>query len=353
MLHQQKTGKNQGAWVTCRAATPATCPINGGIHFPTQEAAEAYDNDLNETLYPTTPISSTVDGVQVEQDLLNATRNRIPLTPQQATDRAEYAEKAIRVALRHGVTTDQLYGQKQPDGTTIWDPDRMRAHEQIINSILNNPDLKYNHEAVFSGGLGGAGKTTVLTHHAGINPSQYVTINPDDVKEIMAERGMIPTVAGLTPMECSTLAHEEASYISKVLMGRAARAGANIIVDGVMSNQGAVTTKIRLLEQHGYQRVRCVFVDITPTTSGRRAQQRYQYGMNQYTTSGGSGYGGRFLPSFVNNANTPTDPRFKSGSAENIAALAGFFTEKPVLYDNEGEAPRRITWEEFTNANQQ
>jgi hypothetical protein len=44
------------------------------------------------------------------------------------------------------------------------------------------------------GGLGGAYKSTVLEKHAGIERSQYLTINPADIKEAMAERGLIPEV---------------------------------------------------------------------------------------------------------------------------------------------------------------
>ena len=38
-----------------------------------------------------------------------------------------------------------------------------------------------------AGGLGGAGKSTVLEKYAGIDRSKYLTINPDDIKEEMAE----------------------------------------------------------------------------------------------------------------------------------------------------------------------
>ena len=224
----------------------------------------------------------------------------------------------------------------------------MRQHENIINSIMSNPNITYNGEAIFSGGLGGAGKTTVLKNHVGVDTSEYVEVNPDDVKEIMAKRGMIPQVAGLTPMECSTLVHEEASYISKVVMARAAQRRANIIVDGVMSNTESVKNKIRLLQENGYQRLRCVFVDIAPAVSSQRAIFRYQQGMEEYTQNH-VGEGGRYLPAFVNKANTPTNPRFKSGSAENVTGMVGLFTEKPVIYDNEGTSPQRITWEEFTH----
>ena len=41
--------------------------------------------------------------------------------------------------------------------------------------------------------------------------SQYLMINPDDIKEEMARRGMVPEIEGLSPMEASDLVHEESS----------------------------------------------------------------------------------------------------------------------------------------------
>ena len=75
--------------------------------------------------------------------------------------------------------------------------------------------------AVVAGGLGGAGKTTVLGDHEGIDPTKYLTINPDDLKEELAQRGMIPKVDGLSPMEASDLVHEESSYLARQLALRA------------------------------------------------------------------------------------------------------------------------------------
>lgn len=346
LLHQQQRGQKQGEWVQCRAQTPATCPL-GGAHFATPEAAEAYEEDLNEALYYTH--TNTIPlGVKVEEDFQYAYTTKTTLNSQQIAERTQYAEAALKTAIKHRLTTDNLYGTRLDDGTIIWDTDRMQQHENIINSIMSNPNITYEGEAIFSGGLGGAGKTTVLKNHVGVDTSEYVEVNPDDVKEIMAQRGMIPQVAGLTPMECSTLVHEEASYISKVVMARAAQRRANIIVDGVMSNTESVKNKIRLLQGNGYKRLRCVFVDIAPAVSSQRAIFRYQQGMEEYTQNH-VGEGGRYLPAFVNRANTPTDPRFKSGSAENVTNMVGLFTEKPVIYDNEGTSPQRITWEEFTH----
>jgi hypothetical protein len=48
----------------------------------------------------------------------------------------------------------------------------------------------------------------------GIEKGKFITINPDDIKELMVQRGMVPQYDGLTPMEASTFIHEESSDIA-------------------------------------------------------------------------------------------------------------------------------------------
>ena len=84
---------------------------------------------------------------------------------------------------------------------------------EIIDDLYRDAgDVLCDGEAVIAGGLGGAGKGTVLAKHAGIDTSKYLVIDPDRIKEQMALRGMIPDVAGLSPMERSVLVHEESSW---------------------------------------------------------------------------------------------------------------------------------------------
>ena len=83
-------------------------------------------------------------------------------------------------------------------------------HDSIIDDLYARAsDVPCEQRAIIAGGLPGAGKSTVLERYAGIDRSQYLTINPDDVKEEMARRDMIPPVSGLSPMEASDLVHEE------------------------------------------------------------------------------------------------------------------------------------------------
>ena len=73
-------------------------------------------------------------------------------------------------------------------------------HDSIIDDLYARAsDVPCEQRAIIAGGLPGAGKSTVLERYAGIDRSQYLTINPDDVKEEMAKRDMIPPVSGPPP----------------------------------------------------------------------------------------------------------------------------------------------------------
>ena len=110
-------------------------------------------------------------------------------------------------------------------------------------------------KAIIAGGLGGAGKTTVLTEHANIDLSQYLMINPDDIKAEMARRGMIPEVKGLSPMEAADLVHEESSYLALRLALRAQRDGKNVIWDITMSTKKGAEGRIDDLRSAGYNEI--------------------------------------------------------------------------------------------------
>ncbi|MGH3275859.1 MAG: zeta toxin family protein, partial [Streptosporangiaceae bacterium] len=120
-------------------------------------------------------------------------------------------------------------------GRQIWSADRLPAHRIVIDNIYNRArDVPNEGKAIFSGGLCGAGKTTVLTGHAGIDRSQYLTISADEIKEEMARIGLVPEIDGLSPMEASDLVHKESSYLARQLALRAQADGKNILWDTQM-----------------------------------------------------------------------------------------------------------------------
>jgi predicted ABC-type ATPase len=199
-------------------------------------------------------------------------------------------------AKKQGLDTDRLH--TDPPDHKSWTTERVVAQREIIQDLYHDSgDVPCHGEAVLAGGLGGAGKGTVLAKYAGIDTAKYLVIDPDRIKEQMAERGMIPKVEGLSPMECSVLVHEESSWIAANLAKRAYAEGRNVIWDITMSSLESTERRIDDLRTAGYHDLTGVFVDIPAEQSVQRALGRYQAGMERY--GNGVGQGGRYVPPAV------------------------------------------------------
>lgn len=180
-------------------------------------------------------------------------------------------------------------------GNEVWSHERRLLHDAVLHALYARAaGVPCEHRAILVGGLPGAGKTTVLDRRTDVDPSRYLTINPDQIKEELARRGLIPKVDGLTPMEAARLAHEESSDIAKRLAHRAQADGKNMIWDVTMSRPRTCADRIAALAAAGYGRVDAIFVDVPVSVSLRRADARHRSGHEAYRA--GSGVGGRFVP---------------------------------------------------------
>jgi predicted kinase len=207
-------------------------------------------------------------------------------------DRAEFVRAALADARKAGLATDQQYAIG--DRRRIWSSDRVALHDEIIQDIYRrSADVPCDGRAILAGGLPGAGKTTVLTSVAKIELAAYLMINPDDMKEAMVHRGMVPQVDGLTPLEASDLIHEESADIAKQIAKRAHADGKNVIWDITMKSLESTQERIADLRAAGYVEVEGIFVDIPVEVSVQRAESRYREGHEAYVL--GSGLGGRYV----------------------------------------------------------
>jgi hypothetical protein len=219
-----------------------------------------------------------------------------PLTDAQYDAHTARLEERLNKAFKYGKATNRSQTLKG-DGYT-YHPDRAKQHKQIVDDLMAKYDGVPNEgKAILSGGLGGAGKSTVLAQHAGVNQSQYATLNADDIKEMMAERGMIPRTEGVSPLESASLVHEESRHITLMLARQLQAMRKNVIWDITMNDEGYVSGLMKGLRKSGYGELRAVFVDIPVETSVRRALTRHRTGLEAYRN--GQGYGGRFVPPHI------------------------------------------------------
>jgi predicted kinase len=178
-----------------------------------------------------------------------------------------------------------------------WTPERNRIQGNLVASLYEGAsDVPCDQKSIVAGGLPGSGKSTTLGTRAGIDLTQYLMINPDNIKGEMAKEGLIPEVEGLSPMEASDLVHEEASAIAKQLARKAMSDGKNIIWDITMSSHQSTQRRIDDLHAAGYT-VEGVFIDLPVEVSVRRADARHREDHNNYLA--GKGLGGRYVPAEI------------------------------------------------------
>jgi predicted ABC-type ATPase len=222
----------------------------------------------------------------------------------------------------------------------VWSRDRRALHDAIVEELYATASgVPCERKAIIAGGLPGAGKTTVLEHFANIESSQYLTINPDVIKLVLAKRDLLPRIEGLSPMEASVLAHEETSHISKRLAHRAQSDGKNIIWDVTMSSSASTEKRITSLRESGYTSIDGLFVDIPVDVSLRRVDARHREAHDEYRD--GRGLGGRLVPreTILQYA----DQEWGSQNRKNFERLKASF-DSWSRYDNsvDGRDPRLV-----------
>jgi hypothetical protein len=250
--------------------------------------------------------------------------------------RAARVESTVKDALSRGDDTESQFFDRD---SKTWAPERARMHDEIISELYAAAaNVPNDRKSILSGGLGGAGKTTVLRGPANVDQSQYLTINADDMKEELAKRGMIPNIEGLSPMESAALIHEESSYLSNLMAMRAYADGKNVIWDITMSSPGSVQKRVDDLRKRGYN-LRGIFVSIPVETSVERAMGRWQRGVEAHQR--GEGFGGRYVPpSLIRKSGEGA--RERSRNQDTFNQMRTQFDDWE-LWDNAGTQPRRIT----------
>jgi hypothetical protein len=349
------------------SAEKGRCPFGGADdHYDSvQQAQNAYEShmshELNKILggaqkqsmnhaieYP----AGHIDSKNQEDLIRKCIIEKRTMSQLERARHSIYVAEVIDLLEKKGYTTEMTHTVETMGGLE-YTKERQEFHTKIVDEYMDKiKGVPKKREAIFAGGLGGAGKSTVLDGHARINQSKYATINPDDIKEIMAEKGLIPKVEGLTPMEASPLIHEEASHITGVILEKLRAEGTNIIFDITMSSHGSIKKRIDMLRESKYEKIEAIFVDIKPETSSERGNFRYNQGLDQYLTNG-VGHGGRPLPARLTEGQKPQDPeRFNSKNAEVLVELdnSDLFTSTPRVFDNDtfGRDPIEISFKSFS-----
>ena len=263
-----------------------------------------------------------------------------PMSDAEYEAHTKHIEEEIGKALSEGKATDKQFAVDANSG--VWEFDRAQRHREIADAMWKARAEQVPNEgkAMISGGLGGAGKSTVLKIVPGADEKNYFTINSDDVKEHIAENfpDMIPEAGDLSPLERVALIHEESSHIADILAARAYAEKKNMIWDITMASQKSVQKRLDDLRANGYTDVKGVFVNIDVETSVERALARHRRGMEDFRN--GKGQGGRYVPPHIIRLNK--SDKSSSANLDTFTALKDQFDSWDQYNNNvNGRAPQK------------
>ena len=201
----------------------------------------------------------------------------------------------------------------------IWTAERNRQQGALVAAMYHElaAEVLCERKAVLVSGLPGASTGDALGQ-AGVDPAGFLRIGVGQTLTRMAERAMIPTVEGLSPMEAADLAHPEAQFLAKRLGLRGLGEGKNLLWDISFAAQHCIESWIQAHRRAGYS-IAGVFAEISIEESVRRAEAEHRRGQDQYRH--GHGYGGRFIPPQAIRALADTTPE-PAGPATGTSAMA-------------------------------
>jgi predicted ABC-type ATPase len=195
----------------------------------------------------------------------------------------------------------------------VWEPARAAQQKRVVDELWKEQFARVPSEgkAVLTGGLMGAGKTTIIhTQKHGFDPKKFGRVDADMVKERMAKHGMIPKIPGLAPLEAATLVHEESALLAAMLADRAYAERKNVIWDVSMVDSHTINSRMRKLRDAGYEEIHGVFVDIDPDTAAERVRARHRADMEKWLDK--EGFGGRYVPTRLITKNNDWTGKYKS-----------------------------------------
>lgn len=254
------------------------------------------------------------------KDIPFASANKVtdePLTDEELDEHRKFLDEVNTRIDRDRLSMESL--MKDPQGR--WEDE---FYDWMLDTVEEVYDQKYadrpkDRKALVTGGLGGAGKSTTLDRLSAagvIDSKEWITINPDDMKEEMIARGMFPEIEGLAPAEMANILHGVSSEMAHLLGERAMSEGHNVIFDITMG--GGITrledgtwgtrasSVIGDITGHGYSDIDAIFVDIPIEKSVEQAMGRHRRGLERLR-AGESSEGGRYVPARIieDNAYTP------------------------------------------------
>lgn len=232
-----------------------------------------------------------------------------------------FVSDSVNEVRRAGLNVEDLFLTDEASDT--WSDAVTEYANGVVDRLMARnlrQEIPRAQKSLVLGGLPGAGKSTIIKT-LGINDSKdpsWVSLNPDDIKEVMIADGVFPKIDGLSPMETVGAIHELSSFIAKMYTAETMKAGFNVIHDVTLGNERAAGKITGLLDKFGYESD-AIFVDVSVGMSAKSQVKRHVRGLNALR-AGEDTEGGRFVPTFVLEGAVP---RTKDSKSLNYEVFSG------------------------------
>jgi hypothetical protein len=197
---------------------------------------------------------------------------------------------------------------------------RQSLHDGILRRFLSVQEvLRYDRRAIVMAGPPGAGKSSTMIKaisDMGRSANQYAVIDPDVFKrELLSAmvadgsiKDLVPpeleaqsALTGETflPFDFAALVHVESTILADRALKQALQQGANVVIDGTLSDLNQGRQRLTLLAASGYDSQLIVDVEASRRVVERRVRDRWLYDYEHAVSSGTKyfGLGGRLVPS--------------------------------------------------------
>lgn len=288
-----------------------------------------------------------------EQAIARVNAAAAELSTTDPRERARQLDK-IMSGVRGTPLSTVVQENKRGKSRDEWDAVRAAQHEALWEDFIDRvrrAGIPQERRALALGGLPGAGKSTSLqpgqaAGRLGVvgwdtlgEPPEGVThvvLNPDTIKELMIDAGMLPKgiSPNIKPLEQVSFIHAESNFITALFFSRLAGEGYNVVYDTTMANVPHVKKNLKPLRDAGYS-FQGLFVDISYEESRLSAAQRY-------IDDWDSPRGGRFVPSEAGAARSGRG--FRSYNRDVFQDMTEWFDEWMVV-DNTGVSRRQAKGE--------
>jgi len=347
----------EGRSILARPNMVEAAPDKARLDEPSKSKYKRFDFNAPPRPAPdrVTHISRADRQEQARQKLITSVNeSAAELSTTDPEERARGLDKILARLRFSIIDTDRVHDHLPPPQSESgrWTPERNAQHEQMWQEVLSQVEaagVPQDHDALVLGGLPGAGKSFMLrpgqkADKFGVvswepngpvpEGATHVSVNPDIVKEMMIQHGMLPEGISpdLKPMEQVTFLHEESSFIAKMFSQRLGDLGYNVVLDNTMDSEGGMLKRMTPLARQGYK-FRGIFADIPQEESLASAKKRY---MDSALTP----QGGRFVPSSVQgNRASSRGNMSKNRDAMDALVEDDWFTEWMIV-DNTGVSQR-------------